>query len=76
MSDIPQPDDTGSAGTQTIATQQELLPTSSYRKRGGSYKKRDRDLAAFKKNYQNLRQKLRFSQNVYVPMPEDDTSKT
>ena len=29
MPDIPQPDDTGSAGTQEIATQQEILPVSS-----------------------------------------------
>ena len=28
MPDIPQPDDTGSAGTQEIATQQEFLPAS------------------------------------------------
>ena len=29
MPDIPQPDDTGSAGTQTTGTQQETLPVSS-----------------------------------------------
>lgn len=28
MPDIPQPDDTGSAGTQTTGTQQEILPIS------------------------------------------------
>lgn len=29
MPDIPQPDETGSAGTQTTGTQQEILPVSS-----------------------------------------------